>query len=63
MVAIATSDNHCLSGEYNCWAGGIFPSPLSVDGGIMQVSFLQSVDAGKKFALYITCLTESESKL
>ena len=38
-------------------------SPLSVDGGIMQVSFLQSVDAVKKFALYITCLTESESKI
>ena len=36
-------------------------STVCVDGGIMQVSFLQSVDVGKKFALYITYLTESES--
>ena len=36
-------------------------STVCVDGGIMQVSFLQSVDVGKKIALYITCLTESES--
>lgn len=58
-AAIAASDNHGLLSAGTAFPslgadnglGGIPVSTVRVDGGIMQISFLQPVTAGNKFAL------------
>lgn len=47
-------------GEDDCQAGGNSPVTVCVDGEVVQISFLQHVFAGRKFALCMAGLRSSE---